>query len=91
MDEPLAGTADSPLSVLMLEDSPLDADLTSALLAFADAIPHLLLDAPDLVLAINAAVAEEAVEEATPVFGWIALGVSVAATVAAVRRVVAAL
>ena len=58
-------------------------NLTSALLAFADAIPHLLLDTPDLVLAIDAAVAEEAVEEATPIFGWIALGVSVAATVAA--------
>lgn len=58
-------------------------NLTSALLAFTDAIPHLLLDAPDLVFAIDAAVAEEAVEESTPIFGWIALGVSVAATVAA--------
>ena len=58
-------------------------NLTTALIAFCDAIPHLLLDAPDLVLAIDQAVATEAVEESTPIFGWIALGLSVASTVAA--------
>jgi hypothetical protein len=57
-------------------------DMSSIILVFADAIPHLLLDSPDLVLAINAAVAEEAVEESTPIFGWIALGVSILTTVA---------
>jgi hypothetical protein len=58
-------------------------DMASIVEEFADAIPHLLLDAPDLVLAINAAVAEEAVEESTPFFGWIALGFSILTTVAA--------
>ncbi|MBV8704875.1 MAG: hypothetical protein JO118_14325, partial [Acetobacteraceae bacterium] len=58
-------------------------DLTSALIAFADAIPHLLLDVPDLLVAINSAIAvEDAVEEATPIFGWIALGLSIVSTVA---------
>jgi hypothetical protein len=54
----------------------------SIILAFADLIPRLLLDAPELIIAINAAVAEEAVEESTPIFGWIALGLSIATTVA---------
>lgn len=58
-------------------------ELTSALIAFADSIPHLLLEAPGLAAAISAAVAvEDAVEEATPVFGWIALGLSILSTVA---------
>ena len=58
------------------------ANATSIILAFADLIPRLLLDAPELIVAINAAVAEEAVEESTPIFGWIALGLSIASTVA---------
>ena len=58
-------------------------DMASILEVFVDAIPHLLLDTPDLVAAIAGAVSEEAVEESTPIFGWIALGFSIATTVAA--------
>jgi hypothetical protein len=58
------------------------SDSKSIILCFADLIPRLLLDAPELIIAINAAVAEEAVEESTPIFGWIALGLSIATTVA---------
>jgi hypothetical protein len=55
---------------------------TTLLIAFADLIPRLLLDAPDLAVQIDLAVAEGAAEEATPIFGWIALAVSVLTDVA---------
>jgi hypothetical protein len=52
------------------------------LFAFADLIPHLLLDIPGLLSFISVEVAEGAAEAATPVFGWIALAASVLADVA---------
>jgi hypothetical protein len=56
--------------------------LDGILIAFADAMPHLLLDAPGLAAAIAAYIGvEDAVDEAIPVFGWIALGVSVVTTI----------
>jgi hypothetical protein len=55
-------------------------DTRSILIAYADAIPHLLLDSPDLVTALAAAFTEEAVEESIPVFGWIAMAVGVVTT-----------
>jgi hypothetical protein len=58
------------------------SDMTQIIIAFADMIPHLLLESPDLVIAIDGAVAAEAVEESTPIFGWIALGFSILTTVA---------
>ncbi|HTW09785.1 MAG TPA: hypothetical protein VME46_19940 [Acidimicrobiales bacterium] len=72
-----------------IADAISDGSTTTVLLAFADAIPHLLLDAPDLVFAIDGAIAEEAVEESTPIFGWIALGVSVLTTVASLLETTA--
>jgi hypothetical protein len=57
------------------------ADITSIMETFADVIPHLLLDSPDFLAAITAAVGEEVVEESTPIFGWIALGYSILTTV----------
>src|SRR5579872_882800 len=52
------------------------------LTAFADLIPRLLLDITDLAVWMDAEIAEGAAEEATPIFGWIALAVSVASTIA---------
>ncbi len=69
VDGPLAGAASSEST-------------TGILAAIADAMPHILLDLPDLAAAIDAAIAvEDATEEATPVFGWIALGLSVVTTI----------
>jgi hypothetical protein len=71
-----------------LLDGPLASQIAGGstdtiLTAFADAIPHLLLDSPDLVAQlVTIGIGEEAVEEATPIFGWIALGLSVVTTVA---------
>ena len=49
---------------------------TSVMIAFADLIPRLLLDSADLAAWFAAEVAEGAAEEATPIFGWIALAVA---------------
>ena len=50
--------------------------------AFIDLIPRLLLDIAELTVFMEAEIAEGAAEEATPVFGWIALAVSVVTDVA---------
>jgi len=55
---------------------------TTLLIAFADLIPHLLLDITALAAWMSAEIAEGAAEEAEPIFGWIALAVSVLTTVA---------
>jgi hypothetical protein len=55
---------------------------TTLLIAFADLIPHLLLDITALAEWMSAEIAEGAAEEAEPIFGWIALAVSVVTTVA---------
>jgi hypothetical protein len=55
---------------------------TTLLVAFADLIPRLLLDITVLAVWMSAEIAEGAAEEATPIFGWIALAVSVVTTVA---------
>lgn len=58
-------------------------EMLSVLIAFADAVPHMLLESPELAAAIAAEVAtEEAIEDSTPVIGWIALGLSILATLA---------
>ena len=59
-----------------------DGSTTTMLIAFADLIPHLLLAAAELAVWLTAEVAEGVVEESTPVFGWIAMAVSVACDVA---------
>lgn len=55
---------------------------TTLLVAFADMIPRLLLDITELAAWMSAEIAEGAAEEATPIFGWIALAVSVLSDVA---------
>ncbi|MCU1266503.1 MAG: hypothetical protein JWM21_2821 [Acidobacteria bacterium] len=55
---------------------------TTLLIAFVDLIPRLLLDITDLAVWMSAEIAEGAAEEATPIFGWIAMAVSVLSTVA---------
>ena len=66
---------------------PVSAELsggstTTMLIAFADLIPRLLLESVELAAWMSAEVAEGVVEESTPIFGWIALAVSVASDVA---------
>lgn len=51
-------------------------DTTTLLTAFADLIPRLLLDAVQFAVWMDAQIAEGVAEEATPIFGWIALAVS---------------
>ena len=48
----------------------------SLMISFADLIPRLLLDAADLFAWFAAEELEGAAEEATPIFGWIALAVA---------------
>lgn len=55
---------------------------TTLLVAFADMIPRLLLDITELAAWMSAEIAEGVAEEATPIFGWIALAVSVLSDVA---------
>lgn len=55
---------------------------TTMLVAFADLIPRLLLEAVEIAVWMSAEIAEGVAEEATPIFGWIALAVSVASDVA---------
>ena len=55
---------------------------TTLMVAFADMIPKLLLDITELAAWMTAEIAVGAAEEATPIFGWIALAVSVASDVA---------
>lgn len=55
---------------------------TTLFLTFADLVPRLLLDIVDLAVWISAEIAEGAAEEATPIYGWIALAVSEASNVA---------
>lgn len=57
-------------------------NMTTVLIAFVDLIPRLLLDIADLAAWMSVEIAEGVAEEATPIFGWIALAVSVASTVA---------
>ena len=66
---------------------PVSAELsggstTTMLIAFADLIPRLLLESVELAAWMSAEIAEGVAEEATPIFGWIALAVSVASDVA---------
>ncbi|MEM7052794.1 MAG: hypothetical protein AAF604_24225 [Acidobacteriota bacterium] len=49
----------------------------TVLTAFADLIPHLLLDIVELAVFLDAKIAQGAAEEATPIFGWIAAAVSI--------------
>ncbi len=55
---------------------------TTLMTAFADLIPRLLLDCAELAVWMDAEIAEAAVEEATPIFGWIAMAVSVITDIA---------
>ena len=55
---------------------------TTLMVAFADVIPRLLLDLPDLAFWMSVEIGEAAAEEATPIFGWIALAVSEATNLA---------
>ena len=55
---------------------------TTLMVAFADVIPRLLLDLPDLAQWISVEIGETAAEDATPIFGWIALAVSEATDLA---------
>jgi hypothetical protein len=55
---------------------------TTLMMAFADVIPRLLLDLPDLAFWMSVEFGEAAAEEATPIFGWIALAVSEATNLA---------
>ncbi len=55
---------------------------TTILIAFADLIPRLLLDIVQLAGWMDANIAEGATEAATPIFGWIAMAVSVASDLA---------
>lgn len=50
--------------------------------AFVDFIPRLLIDTPDLVQWLAVEFGAAAAEEATPIFGWIALAVSEATNLA---------
>lgn len=59
-----------------------DGDTLTILTVFADLIPRLLLDIVQLAVWVDANIAEGATEEATPIFGWIALAVSVASDLA---------
>jgi len=59
-----------------------DGSTTTMLIAFADLIPKLLLEAAEIAAWMSVEIAEGAAEEATPIFGWIALAVSVASDVA---------
>jgi hypothetical protein len=66
---------------------PVSAELsggstTTMLIAFADLIPRLLLGAVEIAAWVSAEIAEGVAEESTPIFGWIALAVSVASDVA---------
>ena len=55
---------------------------TTVLTAFADLIPRLLLDIADLAAWVDANIAADAVEDATPIFGWIAMAVNIITDVA---------
>lgn len=55
---------------------------TTLITAFVDMIPRLLLDVPDLAFWMSVEFGEAAAEEATPIFGWIAMAVCEATNLA---------
>jgi hypothetical protein len=62
---------------------------TTLMIAFADVIPRLLLDLPDLAFWMSVEFGEAAAEDATPIFGWIALAVSEATNLALLVQTIA--
>lgn len=77
-----------------LVDGPLaaslsDGDLQRIMLAFANVIPHLLLEATALAAYLDAKIAQGATEETVPVFGWIAAAVSVVCDIALLTQTIA--